>query len=164
MSAEDNVFHALTLQRTVRILNRPGWSNPFRRIAWEFRRLLGLPEKPPQLTGLVQKVDWNLVASKEPIYTIHRPTAEEIAAEENWRMANAHLNHDILDKTYPLTDLWGDNPRGTPILRYMRTLDNGDELYEVDDIGFLSGWGGFVITRLINENRMVISQKCDVMS
>lgn len=152
------------LQMAVRIgRTKPSWSEFFTRLKWELgigrKEWVEIHKKP----SLVQPIDWNLV-KRDPIYTIHRPTAEEIAEEKRIDMEEAHLGHTILKKPYPLTDLGGKNPRGTDILTFVRELQDGKQLWAVDDIGFLSGWAGYVIVEIIGPHGYVISEKCTAMA
>lgn len=148
------------LQMAVRIgRTKPPWSDFFTRLKWELgigrKEWVEIHRKPP----LVQPIDWNLV-KKDPIYAIHRPTAKEIAEEKRIDMEEAHFGHTILEKPYSLAELEGKNPRGTDILTFVRELPDGTQLWTVDDIGYLSGWGGYVIVR----DGMVISEKCTMMA
>lgn len=152
------------LQMAVRIgRTKPPWSEFFTRVKWE----LGIGRKEWSEEHIkkstVQPIDWNLVP-REPLYTVHYSTPEETAEEERRDRENAHLGHTLLEKPYPLSDLDGKNPLGTDILTFVRELEDGKQLWAVDDIGFLSGWAGYVIVEVIGQRGYVISEKCTSMA
>lgn len=94
------------------------------------------------------------VYRNKPLFTIHRQTPEEVAAEELRYYKDPEKDHRDCNP-YSLDVYKEKNRRGQDKLYYMYKLDDGTELWEVKDIEILSGWSGFVRVKDV----MIISQK-----
>lgn len=108
------------------------------------------PEWPSKDRSFFDKI----LGRNKPLFTTHWQTPEEAAAEQLNYYKDPEKDHRDVEP-YPLSTYQQDGYGKRDKLHFMYNLEDGTELWEVNDIELLSGWAGFVRVK----DGMIVSRK-----